>query len=86
MPIESIQTPKAPKDWKLSSDQRAQIAADTRLQRLSRDEQYAYFNRTPARPQPQRQQAQPQPAPRPAPVGGGLFGWVDQIIAALRGT
>jgi hypothetical protein len=43
MPIEDIQVPKAPKGWQPNSDQRARIANDPRLQRLSRDELFAMF-------------------------------------------
>lgn len=67
MAIEDISVPKAPAGWQPSADQRARIANDPRLRRMSRDELYAMFGNKGGfsgafheRAQQQRQQAQPQ--------------------------
>lgn len=88
MPIEDIGVVRAPRDWRPSTDQIQRIAEDSRLQRLSRDEQYMFFNKTPAPASRKAQPAKPPAKAPPKPNGGpaaGLFGWVDTVIAALRG-
>ena len=80
MAIEPIRTAKAPKNWRPSSDQLRQIETDSRLKRMSRDDQYFYFNKP--KSQPQRG---PAPATPAAPTSG-VFGWIDTVINAMKGT
>ena len=40
---DSIKIPPAPKDWRMSRDQIDILARDPQLRRMSRDEQYWYF-------------------------------------------
>jgi hypothetical protein len=86
MPIESVQTPRAPSDWRPSSDQRAAIQRDPRLQGMSRDEQYFYFNKPKPTATPKPQQQAPQPRAAAQPQSAGVWGWVDSVLQALRGT
>lgn len=84
MPIEDITVPKAPKGWQPTSDQRRQVQNDPRLQRMSLDDLYFYFN------QPKSNNVEVRrgstPAPRQAPAqSGGIFGWVDSVRQALGG-
>lgn len=89
MALEPIRTTKAPKDWRMSSDQQRQIANDSRLQRMSRDDLYFYFNqpKTPAKREGGGGGARPAPRANRDSGGpaSGLFGWVDTITNALRG-
>jgi hypothetical protein len=41
---EPIKITPAPKDWKLNPDQASRLAGDPALRRMTRDEQYHYFN------------------------------------------
>lgn len=73
-------------NWRPSPDQQAQIQNDARLQRLTKQELYSFFNR-PNRPtqgtqnnQPQRRQ-ESQPQRKTEPVG-----FIDMILNALRGN
>lgn len=88
MPIEDITVPKAPKGWRPTSDQMKQIGNDSRLQRLSVDDLYFYFN------QPKRNSGvtvergsttNPAPSKVPPAQSGGIFGWVDSVRKALGG-
>lgn len=86
MPIESIQTVKAPKDWNMNSDQRRQVQQDRRLQRMSRDDLYNYFNKPPIQgPRTQQRRGSNPPPKSDGGPASGLFGWVDTITNALRG-
>lgn len=85
MPTEDVVIPKVPKDWHPTSDQMQQIQNDSRLQRLSREDLYFYFNqkgRGTTTTQPKKAAA---PAPPPASQGG-IFGWVDSVRRALGGS
>lgn len=81
----------APKDWQPTSDQRQQIQNDVRLQRMSRDDLYMYFNNRQGGSTGTGYIA-PQPASTPRPqrkappaTSGGIFGWVDSVRRALGG-
>jgi hypothetical protein len=82
MPLESIQTPKAPAGWQLNPDQARRVAQDPRLQRLSRDELYLVFNQPKGQARPQGQMPRAAPAPTPS---GGLGGIFDTVRRAMGG-
>jgi hypothetical protein len=84
MPIESLKLKKAPAKWAPDKDQAAMIQQDPRLQRMTRDDLYFFFNqpKTPATKVPAKGAT---PAPRQQPAQGGAFGWIDSIITAMRG-
>lgn len=84
MPMEDVVIPKAPKDWRPTSDQMQQIQNDSRLQKLSRDDLYFYFNQKGRGTTGTRQKGATAPAPPPASQGG-IFGWVDSVRRALGG-
>lgn len=86
MPIEDLQITKAPPKWQPSSDQRQQVERDSRLQRLSRDELYYFFNkpRTPSTGKGAGSGRTTPPA-RGQKSSGGIFGWVDSVTNALKG-
>lgn len=88
MPIESIQMPKAPQGWRPTSDQQQQIQRDRRLQSLSRDELYSYFNK-PKTGNATRQGQSGQQRGGEGPQKRSRFnatGWVDQVLGALKGN
>lgn len=86
MPIENIQTPKAPAGWRPSPDQVNVIRGDARLQRMTPDEQYFYFNKKPIQSQVQVQRGSAQPPAQPANhLNGGLAGVFDYIRRSMGG-
>lgn len=85
MPLEDIEVKKAPKGWTPTSDQRRRIEEDPRLQRLSTDELYFFFNQKPR--DGTRVQRGTAPAPgKKKPESSGVFGWVDSVREALGGN
>lgn len=74
----------APKDWRPSADQQARIRADSRLQKMSRDDLYHYFNKK-GSSSPQKPAAS-KPAAKKKSSGGGFLGSVlGQVTNALKG-
>jgi len=87
MPMEDIVAPKAPKDWRPTSDQQQRIQSDFRLQRMSRDDQYFYFNQK-ARDGVTVQRGSAStatPAQAAPPPPSGIFGWIKSVQDALAG-
>lgn len=82
MPIEDIKIQKAPQGWQPNSDQQRRIQSDPRLQRMSRDDLYFFFNQQ--EQGARRTRAQPPARRQPAP-SSGVFGWIDSVTKALRG-
>lgn len=89
---EPISLPKAPKGWAPSADQAAKIRGDARLQRMSRDEQYLYFNHAakpsaPAKPKPADDDSFSGSFKKRAREGGGILGYVsDRVSRAMKGS
>lgn len=83
MPIEDIEVRKAPRDWRMTSDQLQRVESDPRLQRLTRDELYYFFNQ-PRRPAASASGGAQAPKKKPA-QSSGVMGWIEQVRRALGG-
>ena len=82
MPIEDIQTPKAPANWQPSADQRAKIESDPRLKNMGRDDLYAYFNKSGG----STFSSAFHERAKAAPASGGLLGGVlNRVTNAMKG-
>lgn len=83
MPIEDIKTAKAPAGWRPTLDQQRRINSDPRLQRMSRDDQYFFFQQ---RPRDAERRGTPAPTPAPQNNSGFFGGIFDYIAETLRGA
>lgn len=74
MPIEDIKLAPAPRDWRPTPDQASRINSDPRLRRMTRDDQYRFFNQQPSGAQPQSARQRAEQA------AGNAMSWHPAVI------